>query len=64
MNEREKLIYVQGVIDRLLYLSPADRTKFLTKLDTILNETIIEKEIKYIVSEADLQEADQGEVVL
>jgi hypothetical protein len=60
MNEREKLIYVQGVIDRLLYLPITERTIFLSKLDRILNESIIEKDIKYMVSEADIQEADQG----
>ena len=60
MSEKEKLIYVQGVIDRLLYLKAQDRAKFLSKLDKILNDNPIERDIKYILPQEGMQEANQG----
>lgn len=37
MTEQERLRFIQGVIDRLLYLNDADRQEFLKYLDALFS---------------------------
>ncbi len=47
MTERERLMLVQGLIDRLLYIEGAERDFFLDYLDALYTAFPVPKKIKY-----------------
>jgi hypothetical protein len=47
LSEQERLMLVQGTIDRILYLSDKDREEFLRYIDALYTMYPIPKKIKY-----------------
>jgi hypothetical protein len=47
MDEQERLMLIQGLIDRLLYLDEGKRKEFLSYLDALYCVYPIPREIKY-----------------
>lgn len=47
LSEQERLMLLQGTIDRILYLSEKDREEFLKYLQTLYTMYPIPKKIKY-----------------
>lgn len=53
MSEQERLMLVQGLIDRLLYVGGRDRRKFLSKLGRLYVQHPVGRKVRYGV---DIQE--------
>lgn len=47
LSEQERLMLLQGTIDRILYLSEKDREEFLKYIQTLYTMYPIPKKIKY-----------------
>jgi hypothetical protein len=47
LSEQERLMLLQGTIDRILYLSEKDREEFLRYLEILYTMYPIPKKIKY-----------------
>lgn len=47
MIEQERLRFIQGVIDRLLYLNDADREEFLKYMDALFSIYKPQKQTKW-----------------
>jgi hypothetical protein len=47
LSEHERLMLLQGTIDRILYLSDKDREEFLRYLDALYTIYPIPKKVKY-----------------
>lgn len=47
LSEKERLMLLQGTIDRILYLSEKDREEFLRYIDALYNLYPVPKKILY-----------------
>jgi hypothetical protein len=47
LSEKERLMLLQGTIDRILYLSKEDREEFLRYIDALYTLYPVPKKIKY-----------------
>ena len=47
LSEKERLMLLQGTIDRILYLSEGDREEFLRYIDALYTLYPVPKKIRY-----------------
>jgi hypothetical protein len=59
LSEKERLMLLQGTIDRILYLSKEDREEFLRYIDALYTLYPVPKKIKYGVESFETKTENQ-----